>query len=156
MKIKLLVKLGEMILGNGEGLSDDNHRADMYLPVWLLAFAILLMTGGTIMCVFAIIRVSVGIIVASIVAVLLGILALLCWKNQSVTMLSNDTFEYSTFLGNKRIYRFSDIKGLRRNNDSMTLYVGDGKVHIEACAIISDRLADRIDEQLKAIYGDEQ
>ena len=156
MKIKILVKLGEMILGKGEDLSDDNPRADMYLPVWLLAFAMLLMMGGAIMCIFAIIRFSVVVIVASVAAVILSILALLCWKNQSVTMLSNDTFEYSTFLGNKRVYSFSDIKGLRRNNDSMTLYVADGRVHIEACAIITDRLADRINEQLKTIYGDEQ
>lgn len=156
MKIKLLVKLGEMILRKGEGFSGEEPRADMYLPIWLLAFAILLMTGGVIMCIFAIIRYSVGVIVASVIAAFLGVLALLCWKNQTVTMLSDDTFEYSTFLGNKKVYSFSDIRGLKRNNDSMTLYVADGKVHMEACAIITDRLADRIDEQLKAVYGDEQ
>ena len=42
--------------------------------------------------------------------------------------------------GNTRTYAFSDIQGLRRNQDSLTLFVAGEKVHIESMAIISDRL----------------
>lgn len=63
-------------------------------------------------------------------------------------MLSDDSFEYSTFLGNKKVYRFEDIVGLKRNSDSMTLIVNGGKVHIESCAQLTERFAERINEQL--------
>ena len=44
---------------------------------------------------------------------------------------------------------------MRRNSDSMTLFVGEGKVHIESCAILSDRLVDRINKQLESVYKTE-
>ena len=72
-------------------------------------------------------------------------------------MLPNDSFEYTTFLGKKSVYRFTEIKGLRRNNDSMTLLVGEKKVHIESVAILSAALVDRINRALRdALYSREQ
>ena len=71
-------------------------------------------------------------------------------------MFENDTFEYTTFLGNKKVYSFNEINGIRYNNDSMTLFIGDGKVHIESTAIITERLAERVNKQLEIIYGSEQ
>jgi len=38
----------------------------------------------------------------------------------------------------------------------MTLFVADGKVHIESCAIVTERLTKRINEQLEKIDGNEQ
>lgn len=154
MKIKLLVMLGEWILG--EAFPDDEPRADMYMPIWLLAFAMVLLVGGVFVGIFAIISLSLGAGIATIVASGLGITALLCWKNQTIRMLSEDTFEYSTFLGNKTVYRFSDIKGIKENNDSITLFVANGKVHMESSAIVTERLAERINRQLEMIYGSEQ
>lgn len=151
--MRLLVKIGAWILGSG--YSDDEPRADMYLPIWLLAFALVLLVGGAGVGIYGAVVLSLGAILGGVAAFALGVLALLCWKNQSITMLPNDSFEYTTFLGNKRTYRFSEIKGLRRNSDSMTLFVGDGKVHMESCAIISDRLAERINQQLEEIYREE-
>lgn len=151
MKLKLLVKFGEWLLG--KSFSDEEPRADMYLPIWLLAFALVLVVGGAVAIVYWFISTSVYAIVGGICAILLGILAGLCWKNQSVTMLSNDAFEYTTFLGNKKQYRFSEITGLRKNSDSMTLFVGDEKVHIESCAIMTNRLIERLDQALERVYG---
>ena len=151
MKLKLLVKLGDWLLG--KSFSDDEPRADMYLPVWLLAFALVLVIGGVAATVYWFVSTSVYAIAAGACAILLGVAAFLCWKNQSIVMLSNDAFEYTTFLGNKKQYRFSEITGLRQNNDSMTLFVGDEKVHIESCAIMTKRLIERLDQQLEQIYG---
>ena len=160
MKIKLLVWLGEKILG--KAFSDEEPRADMYLPIWLLAFSMLLMVGGAVAGVYALIWMlpptEETLIIAAVAvgAILLGVLALLCWKNQTITMLPNDAFEYSTFLGNKKVYHFDQIKGLRKNNDSMTLFLDGGKVHLESTAIISDRLVERITRQLEVIYSEVQ
>ncbi len=147
MIIKVLVKIGTLILG--EFFSDEEPRADMYLPIWLLALGIVLGVGGCGLGVYAVINLSVEAGIAAIIAILIGIAAILCWKNQTIKIVPGDYFEYTTFLGNKKVYRFSDITGLKRNNDSMTLLLKDGKVHIESSAIVTDELADRINGALE-------
>lgn len=78
MKLKLIVKLGELILG--KAYSEDEPRADMYLPIWLLSFALVLFVGGIAVGVYAVIALSIAAAVAAAVCLILGILALLCWK----------------------------------------------------------------------------
>ena len=154
MKRKLFVHTRPGKISFGTTLVDDEPRADMFLPAWLLAMGLLLsMFGAIVGIVFAVLQISTLIIVLAAGMSLLGVAAILCWKNQTIRMLPNDTFEYSTFLGNKIIYRFSDIKGLKKNTDSMTLFVAEGKVHIESIAILTDRLSDRINKQLEELDG---
>ena len=69
-------------------------------------------------------------------------------------MLSDEEFQYSTFLGNKKIYRFDQITALRKNRDSLTLFLGKNKVHIESSAVMSDRLKALIIEQFKKHEGE--
>ena len=52
-------------------------------------------------------------------------------------------------LGTVHVYNFSDITGLRRNNDSLTLFVGKKKVHLESMAIMSERLAKALSDALE-------
>lgn len=153
MKLKILVKLGELILG--EAYSEDEPRADMFLPLWLLAFAIIMLVAGVAVGIYAAVELSVGAVVGAVVCLGLGIMALLCWKNQSIVVLSDESFEYSTFLGNKKEYRFQDITDLKQNNDSMTLFVGNEKVHIESCALLTDRLIELINAQLEKLQGEQ-
>lgn len=155
MKFKLLVKVAALILG--AAYREDEPRADMYLPIWILALALVLFLAAVGIIIAAVLTaVSVGAIIAVMLCLLLGELALLCWKNQSIRMLSDDAFEYTTFLGSKKEYRFDAITMLRKNNDSMTMFVGGGKVHIESCAILSDRLVERINRQLDVLYGEQE
>lgn len=154
MKFRLLVKLGEIILGHA--CPDNEPRADMFMPIKLLAFSVLLLMGGIAACVYAAINFSWGAVVVAVLAFILGCAAVLCWKNQTIRVLSDEEFEYSTFLGRKTVYRFSDIKFIKRNNDSMTMYVGNGKVHIESMAILTDRLVACINQQLSNLYGKEE
>ena len=154
MKLKPFVHIRPGKISFGTTLVDDEPRADMFLPAWLFVMGLLLCIFGTIVgIVFAVLQISTLIIVLAAGMSLLGVAAILCWKNQTIRMLPNDTFEYSTFLGNKIIYRFSDIKGLKKNTDSMTLFVAEGKVHIESIAILTDRLSDRINKQLEELDG---
>jgi len=154
MKLKPFVHMRPGKFSFGTTLVDDEPRADMFLPAWLFVMGLLLsMFGAIVGIVFAVLQISTLIIVLAAGMSLLGVAAILCWKNQTIRMLPNDTFEYSTFLGNKIIYRFSDIKGLKKNTDSMTLFVAEGKVHIESIAILTDRLSDRINKQLEELDG---
>ena len=146
MKIKALTFIITKILGMPE--PGENPRADMFLPDWILAFGIVLAlvaVGGVITF---IISGEIGALSFAIVAAILSPVAVLCWKNQTITILDESRFEYSTFLGTKKVYYFSDIRGIRKNSDSLTLYVGEDKVHIESATIMSSRLAQKINERL--------
>ena len=152
MKLKPFVHTRPGKISFGTTIVDDEPRADMFLPAWMFAMGLtLLMLGLIVEIVAVVLQISILLTVLAVMVVLLGVAALLCWKNQTIRMLPNDTFEYSTFLGNKTIYRFCEIKRIRINSDSATLFVADGKVHIESIAIVTDRLENRINKQLEEL-----
>lgn len=147
MKLKILTKIVE----KGLGKDFEDQEADMYLPTWLLAFGLVLIALGTAGILFFALQKNTDLLVicGAVFSLATGILACICWKNQKIRVISEEEFEYTTFLGNKYRLFFRDIRGLKRNNDSMTLLVGDKKVHMEALAHISDRLATSINTALK-------
>ena len=148
MKLKILVKVIEKLLGMTD--SGDEPRADMFLPDRLLAMSIVFLAGGIVSIVLAITN-SITWVLGIIICFAFGIAALLCWKNQSIHIISNEQFTYTTMFGKTRTYSFSDIQGLRRNQDSLTLFVAGEKVHIESMAVLSKRLVERIDNALEKI-----
>ena len=147
MKLKILVKIVEKLLGMTD--SGDKPRADMFLPDRLLAMALVFLGGGTACAIFAVIKFAVWAVVAAAVGIVFGVAALLCWKNQSIRIISDEQFTYTTMFGNTYTYAFSDIQGLRRNKDSLTLLVAGKKVHIESMAILSKNLVERINAALQ-------
>lgn len=146
MKFRILVKFAERLF-NMEHVEGE-PRADMYLPPFLLAFGFLLLLAGTALLIaFALSRL-IWTMIAAFFVLPLGIAAVMCWKNQTIHILSEGVFQYTTFLGNSYEYHFSDIVKLRQNTDSLTLFVADKKVHIESMAILSGRLIDKINTAL--------
>ena len=147
MKLKILTKIVELILNKTD--PNDEPRADMYLPNFLLAFGtILCAIGAGIIIVFSLIF-NVKLLIVGVGILLLGIAAIMCWKNQTIHILDENTFKYTTFLGNSYTYAFSDITAARRNNDSLTVFVGNKKVHIESMAVLSDELVEKINKSLR-------
>lgn len=146
MKLKILVKIIEKLLGMTN--SSDEPRADMFLPDRLLVMALVFLAGGISCALFAVFKFATWAVVCAVLGIVLGVFAVLCWKNQSIRIISNEQFTYTTMFGNTHTYSFSEIQGLRRNQDSLTLFVANKKVHIESMAIISDRLIDRINKAL--------
>ena len=99
MKLKPFVHMRPGKFSFGTTLVDDEPRADMFLPAWLFVMGLLLsMFGAIVGIVFAVLQISTLIIVLAAGMSLLGVAAILCWKNQTIRMLPNDTFEYSTFI----------------------------------------------------------
>ena len=146
MKLKLLVKLVERLLGMAD--HGDEPRADMYLPDRLLAMALVLLGGGSGCGIAAVFHFDIGLIAFAVMGILGGIAALLCWKNQSIRVLSDERFAYTTMFGNTHTYAFADIEWLRRNRDSMTLFVAGKKVHMESMAVLSPQLVELINKAL--------
>lgn len=151
MKLKVFVYLVEKLLRVQRG--GDVPTADMYLPLWLLAFSIALAAVAVVGTILFVFTCNIVWIMIAIVGLLFSIGAALCWRNQSIVIIDDDTFCYTTFLGNKKTYMFKDIRALRKNRDSLTLFVGTGKVHIESAAIVSRRLADKINSVLEERYN---
>ena len=151
MKLKILVKLVEKILG--ETYSEEIPRADMYLPVRALAMSLTYLAGGTAFGIWACFNPARWAIAIAVIGIGLGISLFLCWKNQTIRIISEDEFVYTTMFGKSHTYRFADIQALRRNQDSMTLYVAGKKCHIESMAILSSRLTNRINQELRKIHG---
>ena len=149
MKLKLLVKIIEKIFGMAN--HGDDPRADMYLPERLLAMSLVFLAGGIACGVYAAISLATWAIVCAPLGILLGVMALLCWKNQTIHVISDTQFTYTTMFGNTATYAFADIQGLRKNQDSMTLFVAGKKVHIESMAVLSERLVDHINAALEKV-----
>ena len=120
---------------------------DMYLPAWVCGLGIFMLAAAAalLVCTFAF---SVYCVIGTVICLPVGIFVLLCWKNQWARMETSDIFTYSTMFGNQKQYRFSDIRELKQNSDSMTLILQNGKIHIESCVVLSDRFADAINHAL--------
>jgi hypothetical protein len=146
MKLKLLVKLGELLLG--DAFMEEQKKADMYLPAKLLAMFLVMTVLGLGLAVFAVLNVHLWAGLGAVACIVLGIGAFMCWKNQKIIMVSDEIFCYRTFLGYEHEYRFSQIQRAVQNQDSITLILDTGKVHIESMAVLSDRLVERIDREL--------
>ena len=140
--MKLLARILTSLLGQRYG--EGEPVPDMYLPNRLLAIAGILAAMGIGAGVVAVMTATPLYFIFAVLLFPLGIVAFLCWKNQSIRIITSTTFEHTTFLGNTHTYRFADITGLRKNSDSMTLFVGSKKIHIESMAILSERLVKEI------------
>ena len=154
MKLRILVKLLEKLLGIT--YPEDSPRADMFMPERLLAMALVFFAGGIVGVIYGSVKSNIVVIAVFLAIMILGVFAFLCWKNQAIRMISEEQFTYTTMFGNTRTYAFSDIRGLRRNNDSFTLFVANDKVHIESMAVLSERLTDRINKQLQIIHQEQK
>lgn len=150
--LKLALKIAELLLGTK--ISDENPRADMYLPARTLAMSVVFMLAGIGIGVYAAIALSIKAAVIAAIGIVLGIGAFLCWRNQKIVMVSESWFEYTTFLGKTTTYRFDEITAYRLNRDSTTLFVGKNKIHIEANAIMTKRFSDRL-EAVFIIYAED-
>ena len=131
------------------GVDEEAERADMHLSNHALGLA-----GAALLAVFILVARYIYTkewfyLVLSGAFLLCCIGILLCYRNQRIYVLSDEEFQYSTFLGNKKIYRFDEITALRKNRDSLTLFLGKSKVHIESSAVMSDKLRALIIEQFK-------
>ena len=112
----------------------------MYLPAWIGGLGVFFLIAAAV-CLILGFAISAGWLVACVICLLLGIAALMCRRNQWIEITGSDTFVYSTMFGRKTEYHFSDIQDIKigSDNDSYTMIMSDGKVHIEDCAVMSEK-----------------
>ncbi len=144
---RFLVNLIEDILNKSH--NDDVPRADMFLPFFVCALGGILIIFAIAALVYYFIFFGVWSIIIAILFGGLGACAIACWKNQTIEIISDEEFVYTTFLGNAYTLRFDDMVAFRQNADSITLFFTDRKVHIESKAVLSDRLVELLNKQLE-------
>ena len=149
MKLRILVKIVEKILGMSH--PEGEHRADMYLPERALAMALVFLAGGTACGIYAAVTHAIAAIVFAVLGLGLGVALLLCWKNQTIRIISEEQFVYKTMFGREHTYNFADIQGIRPNKDSVTLFVAGEKVHMESMAVLSEALVRKLNMALNGL-----
>lgn len=154
MKLRILVKIVEKILGMSH--PEGEHRADMYLPERALAMALVFLAGGTACGIYAAVTHAIAAIVFAVLGLGLGVALLLCWKNQTIRIISEEQFVYKTMFGREHTYNFADIQGLRPNKDSVTLFVAGEKVHMESMAVLSEALVRKLNMALNGLHEQQE
>ena len=128
----------------------NQRDKDLYLPFWVCILGLVFLLAACVCLVFKF-TTSVYSLIGFVICLVLGISAILCWKNQSVKMIDDNNFVYTTMFGRENQYCFSDIRELKKNSDSFTLVLDNGKVHIESCAIMSERFINAVDSVLERL-----
>lgn len=126
-------------------------RADMFLPKWILVSAILLCIISVLNLVLVILMEDWDLFYNVMTDIPIGIILFLCWRNQTIKILDEDTFRYTTFWGKKYIYQFSRIKRIRVGLAGITLVTPKGKpnIPIEGAARVTRPLAEKLNMQLE-------
>ena len=127
---------------------EKTPRADMFLPDYLKYFGFFLDLVAAIFLAAAFATQNWGLLIGTLISGVIGVAAGLCWKNQTIRIIDDNHFAYTTFLGKTTVYAFSDIEELRINADSMTLLLTNGKVHIESMVCMSETLLNKIEAEL--------
>lgn len=144
--LNMFVRISETLFRRTD--SRDQEMADMYQSPRVLAIGVVVFLLGVGLGIFAALSLHIAAALGAVACVALGVVAFMCWNNQKIFMITDEIFCYRTFLGNDHEYRFSQIRKAIQNSDSITLVMETGKVHIESSAILSQRLAERIDREL--------
>ena len=118
--------------------------------------ALVFLAGGTACGIYAVITHAVATIVFAVLGLGLGVALLLCWRNQTIRILSEEQFVYKTMFGREHTYNFADIQGIRPNKDSVTLFVAGEKVHMESMAVLSEELVRKLNAALNNLNNQEE
>ena len=137
-------------------ISEKDKKADMQLPDRVAFFGIAMTFCGVFLIIIAIIAIAPFMLFFSILSLLVATFAFLCYKFQRIHILSDEEFEYSTFLGKKKIYKFEHVRAVRVNADSRTLIFSNGRINIESNAILSERLRLLFNKELARIQRENE
>lgn len=127
---------------------------DVYLPFFVCTFGLCLIAAGVYLIIAPESEASrtLGYKYAIAISFILGLLAVVWWKNQWIKVINDREFIYSSLFGIRRIYRFDDIIKLKSVSSGkgypyMTIILNNGRVHIEGFAMVSDRFAEAVNKK---------
>ena len=124
-------------------------RGDMYQPSSMLTLAVLCLIIGICCGLGTVVNFTAYNIIIALLFVILGIFLVLLWKNQKIVIINDTQFEYSCPFGKKTVYKFKDIRGLKKGRFSSKLLIGKESISIYSTSIMSKELITLIDNALK-------
>ena len=125
----------------------DKPWADMCLSSAFLILDLILLFSSTAFTVYAIVKNAVLLLLSVPFVCFFRIWGILLEQSR-IRMLSDDTFEFTTSFGRKKLYHFSDITDLKKDRDSRILCVAHEKIFIKDLAFVSDRFEARVQQAL--------
>ena len=133
-------------------ISEKEKNADMRLPTKVSAFGVAMTFCGLFLVIISIISSAFAMLFFALLSFLIAAFAFLCYKFQRIYILSETEFEYTTFWGKKKIYKFEHIRAIKTNTDSHVLIFTKGRINIETSAILSEKLKILFNKELKRIH----
>lgn len=117
-------------------------QKDMYIPQWVRNVGIGFLVMMVVTIILTIVNSEYRLVWAILDFCLLasGVAVIMLWKNEWIEILNDEEFVHSTFFGKKTRYHFSDVREIKRNSDSITVIMSNGKIHIENVAVTSEKL----------------
>lgn len=137
-------------------IDEKEKKADMHLPIRVATFGAAMAFCGIFLVILAIIASAAAMMFLAILSILIAVFAFLSYKFQRIHILSDEEFEYSTFFGKKKIYKFEHVRAVRVNADSRTLIFSNGRINIESNAILSERLRLLFNKELARIQRENE
>jgi hypothetical protein len=133
-------------------ISETDRKADMQAPRKVAVFGIAMVLSGIFLAVIAILSLTWSMLFFAFFSFVSAAVAFLSYKFCRIFVLSDTEFQYTTFLGKKKIYKFEHIRWVKSNYDSRVIVLVDGKIHIESNAILSERLKVLFNKELERSY----
>ena len=110
----------------------------VHIPRWLFFFGMAVYIAGAAVCIAMLAVGKFFVAIPGVGCMLFGAAAMLCQLDQKVVSAGEGIYIYSTMFGKKKHFSADDRIGMRYNSDSVTVFLKNGKIHIESLAQISD------------------
>lgn len=110
----------------------------VYMPKWMFFFGMAMYVIGAVFLIVLCAEKKWFQAIPGIGFMIFGAIAMACQLNQRAVKLTDGTYVYSTMFGKKKHFSADDRIGMRYNSDSVTVFLKNGKIHIESLAQISD------------------
>ena len=148
MKLDFLTDAVDKILR----IDEEDKNADMQHPGRVAVFGVAMTFCGLFLAIIALASGALSMLFFAIFSFLVATLAFLCYKFQRIFVLSDTEFQYTTFYGKRKIYKFEHIRAIRSNSDSHVLILVDGRINIEPNTVMSERLRELFNNELARVY----
>ena len=133
-------------------INEKDKKADMQLPVRVAFFGVAMAFCGLFLTIIALFSATWSMLLFAFFALAVSAYSFLSYKFQRIHVLSDTEFEYTTFLGKRKIYRFEHIRAIKSNSESHILILVDGRINVEPNTVMSERLKQLFNKELERIY----
>ena len=141
-----MIKLIEKVLGIPE--HGDSPRSDLMLSNSIVYIGVIVFFVGIAIFVLNLINFNSSMVIASLLVLAFATYTIMWWRNKTITIIDNHSFQVSSTFGKVKTYRFEDISGYEKSYNYFTIFVGKEKFNIDETSLMTQRLKTRFNKAL--------